>query len=570
MEAKKSKIIVRDGEGNLIQVYPEVKVDLTIDQSSSNPVSGSAVASYIANGFISKTGNESISGQKTFTEGPYQTASQLQGNSIDLSTGSVFTKTISSDTAFTISNAPAGKASQFILVLENGGAGNVTWPNSVTWAAGKAPVLPSTGKSVLRFVSPDGTNWLGCMDGSSAKEVGYFTIEPTASNSVELDNEAFIFQQVSTSPTSAFTAFVHASGNETITGTKTFIDPIAGSINGNAGTATSLATPRTISLTGEVLGSALFDGSADSAITAALGTTIAGDKMFSGSLAVGGNLAVAGNPTCGNDEIIHIPNTAAAHNAIYRGKDLTEVYTLTQLSEKLAAGDFSDLFIGDYISLPFSYASEELDISVYKNVNFRFAHFNYWMNKGYKETGNSYGELSANHIFLVPDEPLFDSYMNETNTAANGLHGSWLWNEMQVGLAEALNGESCLNGHILPHSNILSNAINEQTPSGGCTSWFGAPTAWKWYDENILFINEVMAFGTRLFSSSGYDIGAGNTQLALFHLDPSWINSKGARSTWWLGSIASGQAFCNVNGQGRSHNSYASKLLGVRPGMLFA
>lgn len=40
MEAKQSKIIVRDNSGNLIQLLPEVKVDSSINQSSSNPVSG--------------------------------------------------------------------------------------------------------------------------------------------------------------------------------------------------------------------------------------------------------------------------------------------------------------------------------------------------------------------------------------------------------------------------------------------------------------------------------------------------------------------------------------------------
>ena len=73
MEAKQSKIIVRDNSGNLIQLLPEVKVDSSINQSSSNPVSGSAVASYVSGSFVGKTGNESISGQKTFVEGPYQT-----------------------------------------------------------------------------------------------------------------------------------------------------------------------------------------------------------------------------------------------------------------------------------------------------------------------------------------------------------------------------------------------------------------------------------------------------------------------------------------------------------------
>lgn len=49
---------------------------------------------------------------------------------------------------------------------------------------------------------------------------------------------------------------------------------IAANISGNAGTATKLATARTISLTGDVTGSATFDGSGDASITA----TVANDS----------------------------------------------------------------------------------------------------------------------------------------------------------------------------------------------------------------------------------------------------------------------------------------------------
>lgn len=50
--------------------------------------------------------------------------------------------------------------------------------------------------------------------------------------------------------------------------------PVIGAITGNAGTATKLATARTLSLTGDVTGSVSFDGSANASIT----TTIADDS----------------------------------------------------------------------------------------------------------------------------------------------------------------------------------------------------------------------------------------------------------------------------------------------------
>jgi len=58
-----------------------------------------------------------------------------------------------------------------------------------------------------------------------------------------------------------------ASGNLTAT---SFVGNITGSITGNAATATRLATPRTIGLSGDVTGTASFDGSANATIAATI------------------------------------------------------------------------------------------------------------------------------------------------------------------------------------------------------------------------------------------------------------------------------------------------------------
>lgn len=59
-------------------------------------------------------------------------------------------------------------------------------------------------------------------------------------------------------------AVVTLSGNQTVEGTKTFSSTISGSINGNSGTATKLATARDLSLTGDASATlSSFDGSAN-------------------------------------------------------------------------------------------------------------------------------------------------------------------------------------------------------------------------------------------------------------------------------------------------------------------
>ena len=67
-------------------------------------------------------------------------------------------------------------------------------------------------------------------------------------------------------------AFCDLSSNQTIDGTKTFLDPISGSIDGNAATATKLATARDITISGDADGSGSFDGSANVNIAITLDT----------------------------------------------------------------------------------------------------------------------------------------------------------------------------------------------------------------------------------------------------------------------------------------------------------
>lgn len=67
-------------------------------------------------------------------------------------------------------------------------------------------------------------------------------------------------------------AFVDTSTTQTIGGTKTFSNTIVGSVSGNAGTATALATARDISLSGDATGTASFDGTANATISTTLAT----------------------------------------------------------------------------------------------------------------------------------------------------------------------------------------------------------------------------------------------------------------------------------------------------------
>ncbi len=74
-------------------------------------------------------------------------------------------------------------------------------------------------------------------------------------------------------------AFVDLSSNQTVAGVKTFSSTISGSVDGNAGTATKLATARSISMTGDGTWTVNFDGSGN--VTAAM--TLANSGVTAGT-----------------------------------------------------------------------------------------------------------------------------------------------------------------------------------------------------------------------------------------------------------------------------------------------
>ena len=92
---------------------------------------------------------------------------QMAANNIDLATGNYFTRTLSANAAFTVSNVPTiGTAQSFILDLTNGGSFTVTWPANTRWSLGAPPTLSVGGRDVLAFFTYDGgSNWNGFLLG---------------------------------------------------------------------------------------------------------------------------------------------------------------------------------------------------------------------------------------------------------------------------------------------------------------------------------------------------------------------------------------------------------------------
>lgn len=108
-------------------------------------------------------------------------------------------------------------------------------------------------------------------------------------------------------------AFCDLSSNQTIAGTKTFSNPISGSVTGNAGTATALATARDIIISGDADGSASFDGTANANIAITLDTVNSNVGSFTKLTVNGKGLVTAATDATLND--IDSPVSAFSMNS---------------------------------------------------------------------------------------------------------------------------------------------------------------------------------------------------------------------------------------------------------------
>lgn len=123
-------------------------------------------------------------------------------------------------------------------------------------------------------------------------------------------------------------AFVATTGAQTIAGAKTFSSIISGSIDGNAGTATKLATARTLGLSGDVTGTVSFDGSANATIAATLANSGVTAGTYGSTSQVGQvTVDAKGRVTAASNVAITFPVTSVA------GRTGAITLTTTDVSE---------------------------------------------------------------------------------------------------------------------------------------------------------------------------------------------------------------------------------------------
>ena len=250
------------------------------------------------------------------------------------------------------------------------------------------------------------------------------------------------------------------------------------------------------------------------------------------------------------------PKTAAAHNAIYRGKNLTGVYSDAEICSMISSGTFDDLFIGDYVVKQIT-----TELGGTESVTCYFADFDTFYNNG--DTA-----LNRHHAVMVPKDAFkTTAQMNATNTTEGGYFSSKMHQEVLPIYAAAL--ATAFSNHLLTHRSLLSTSMNADLDSMSGNGWKGASNGWEWKDTQLRLMSEIQVYGSNVFSSSFYDIGEANTQFNLFRHNPAakiaGLGNNGSRYWYWLSAVASATCFADVGGYGVSNGNYASGAGAVRP-----
>ena len=222
---------------------------------------------------------------------------------------------------------------------------------------------------------------------------------------------------------------------------------------------------------------------------------------------------------------------AAAHNCIYRGKNLGTSVTAEQYAA-ISSGKFTDLYIGDYW--------------VIKGVTYRIAAFDYYYNCG--DTN-----FTKHHVVIGPDTSLYKAQMNTSNVTTGGYTGSAMYKSNLVQAKTTIKA-AFGSAHVLTKRELLTNAVNGNTPSG-----------WAWFDSDVELMNEVQVYGSVAWGAhdgNGYNVASGDGQFPLFMFDRTKLHN---REDYWLRDVSSATFFSLVGTYGRAGSGNASYSFGVRP-----
>lgn len=228
------------------------------------------------------------------------------------------------------------------------------------------------------------------------------------------------------------------------------------------------------------------------------------------------------------------------HNSIYRGKNLTNVYTLAQLHEKVSAGDFEDLFLGDYW-----------------NTSKGIAYMIYGFNPMYNQGDTTI--ITQPHIGLIARSPstLPTAKYAETTGATGGYVNSYI-NDYITYTESVFAGHAGLDEFMeyLLRPEIYVSSANDNNGATG-NSWM---TCKFWLPSDAEICGYPRAGTPTAETAWGY------SKLPVFnYISPN----RFGRSAFWTRTLASGGNAIRINNNGIRGVATKTSELGVRPCMIF-
>ena len=264
------------------------------------------------------------------------------------------------------------------------------------------------------------------------------------------------------------------------------------------------------------------------------------------------------------------------HNGIYRGKDLTNVYTIEQIYERVHDGSFEDLYLGDYFTVHLTtdlmtrftgsafvagttyyemdggtdvtqrtwtetqdsepqsgkvYATKQV---VEEDVEYMIAGFDVFLHIGYGEPAVI---VKDHHIVIIPRRDGYSrvAAMHNNYEDLTGYAGSDMHRITVPCYAEST--KRALNGHLLTRRARLTAVVNPDVPSAIGAGFMGGSTSAPATTIYGALMSDIQCFGTTALSSSFYEIGLDIERFPVFQfISPVELNTDVVRT--WLRNVA--------------------------------
>lgn len=269
--------------------------------------------------------------------------------------------------------------------------------------------------------------------------------------------------------------------------------------------------------------------------------------------------------------IVNVRGIAGFHNSIFRGANLKERFGISddkaiarEVAKRIASGDFTDLFVGDYwpATITTEYGTEAVEIVL--------AGFDVYMKSicKYLPEDDDYELLNQHHAVAVTRKDLTKKHRMHATTPipTDGYYRTEMNTTTLPKYAAAF--DEVLDGHIIEICDTYSYDIDASLANANAPDLLGATTSWDYssdFHTKLTLLTERELYGAPAYSCSGCEVGFETSQLPLFRLDPA---SKITGYWYWLKDVASARCFCLCDDRGNAVCTVATYAYGVRPRFL--